>query len=54
MLLAEAEGTLTQDIRYSSGEKRTVSASLLGFVHPWLKISSFTKLKGKVCIKKRY
>lgn len=54
MLLAEAEGTLTQDIRYSSGEKRTISASLSGFIHAWLKISSFTKLKGEVCIKKWY
>lgn len=52
MLLAEAEGTLTRDIRYSSGNKRTTSASLSGCIHAWLKISSFKVLEGEVCIKK--
>lgn len=52
MLLAEAEGTLTRDIRYSSGDKRTISASLSGCVHTWLKISSFKDPEGEVCIKK--
>lgn len=52
MLLAEAEGTLTQDIRYSYGDKRTMSASLSGCIHAWLKISSLKDLEGEVCIKK--
>jgi len=52
MLLAEAEGTLTRDIRYSSGDKRTISTSLSGCVHARLEISSFKDMEGEVCIKK--